>query len=182
MKIIETDIKDLKLIQPKVFGDERGFFLETYRKQVFDELGLDIDFVQDNMSKSVKGTLRGLHYQIENTQDKLITCLNGKVLDVAVDLRQSSPTFGKHHSVILSEENKHTFFVPKGFAHGFSVLSEEALVYYKCSDYYNQSAERGLYWNDPSLEINWEVSNPFLSEKDKIHPRLEEIKKEDLFR
>lgn len=182
MKIIETEIKDLKLIQPKVFGDERGFFLETYRKQVFDELGLNIDFVQDNMSKSVKGTLRGLHYQIENTQDKLITCLNGKILDVAVDLRQSSPTFGKYHSVILSEENKHIFFVPKGFAHGFSVLSEEALVYYKCSDYYNQSAERGLYCNDPSLEINWEVSNPILSEKDKIHPRLEEIKKEDLFR
>lgn len=181
MEFLETEIEDVLLLKPKVHQDNRGFFMESYRKELFLGRGIEIDFIQDNVSKSQKGTLRGLHYQIENPQDKLVTVVLGKVLDVAVDLRKSSPTFGRYTSRILSEENKHQLFIPKGFAHGFSVLSEEALVSYKCSDYYNPEGERGLKWDDPKLGIDWKVSDPIVSSKDRQQPILNEIPKQDLF-
>ncbi|MDZ7715670.1 MAG: dTDP-4-dehydrorhamnose 3,5-epimerase [Balneolaceae bacterium] len=181
MEFIETEIKDVLLLKPKVHQDSRGFFLESYRKELFYNRDIDIEFVQDNLSMSKQGTLRGLHYQIESPQDKLVMVVKGKVLDVAVDLRQSSPTFGKYTSRVLSDGNKHQLFIPKGFAHGFSVLSDEAIVAYKCSDYYNPDGERGLRWNDPQLDINWEVSDPIISEKDQKQPLLKEISKQDLF-
>jgi dTDP-4-dehydrorhamnose 3,5-epimerase len=181
MEIVDTEIPDVKLIQPNVFEDERGFFYESYRKQIFAKQGLDIDFVQDNISLSKIGTVRGLHYQIENQQDKLVMVMRGQILDVAVDLRKDSPTFGSFTSRILSSENKCQLLIPKGFAHGFSTLSEEALVYYKCSDYYNPAGERGLSWDDPELNIDWRVQNPVISQKDQNQPRLQEIPQEDLF-
>lgn len=181
MEFIETEISDVLLLKPKVHQDQRGFFLESYRKERFNDRGIDIDFVQDNLSMSKKRTLRGLHYQIKNPQDKLVMVVQGKILDVAVDLRRSSPTFGQHTTRMLSDKNKHQLFIPKGFAHGFAVLSDEAIVSYKCSDYYNPNGERGLKWDDPSLGINWEVNDPIISEKDQQQPLLNEISKEDLF-
>lgn len=181
MEFEKTEIEDVLLLKPRIFKDQRGIFLESYRKSLFRERGLDIDFVQDNVSSSQHRAIRGLHYQIENPQDKLIMVMRGRVLDVAVDLRRSSPTFGRHVRRMISEENRHQLFVPKGFAHGFSVLSEEALVYYKCSDYYNPEGERGLYWNDPELDIDWNVDDPIISEKDLNQPKLAEIPTEDLF-
>lgn len=182
MKFEKTDIEDVLLLKPKIFKDRRGIFLESYRKSLFLKQGLEIDFVQDNISSSRKGAVRGMHYQIENPQDKLIMVMKGEILDVAVDLRVSSPTFGSHVTRIISEENRYQFFVPKGFAHGFSVLSDEALVYYKCSDYYNSAGERGLLWNDPDLDINWKVESPIVSDKDLQQPALSEISKKDLFK
>lgn len=181
MKIIATEIPDVLLFKPKVYSDDRGFFLETYRDEYLEKQGLDIRFVQDNLSRSQKGTVRGLHYQIEQPQDKLIMVMQGTILDVAVDLRKKSNTFGRHTAVKLSAENKHQLFIPKGFAHGFSVLSDDALVYYKCSDYYSPEGERGLRWNDPELNISWQVSDPIVSEKDQKQPLLKEIPKKDLF-
>ncbi len=181
MKILDTEIPAVKLIEPLVHGDERGFFYESYRKQLFFREGLEIDFVQDNVSLSKKGTVRGLHYQIDNRQDKLVMVMRGQILDVAVDLRRDSPTFGTFTSRILSDTNKYQLFIPKGFAHGFSTLSDEALVYYKCSDYYNPDGERGLSWNDPGLNIDWRVQEPIISEKDQNQPLLTEIPDEDLF-
>jgi dTDP-4-dehydrorhamnose 3,5-epimerase len=181
MDITPTNIPDVLLIKPEVYSDERGFFLETYREELLKEKGIDIRFVQDNLSKSQKGTVRGLHYQIEQPQDKLLMVMQGRILDVAVDLRRGSSTFGKHTAVELSSENKHQLFIPKGFAHGFSVLSDEALVYYKCSDYYFPSGERGLLWNDAGLAINWQVENPVISEKDRQQPQLKEISNINLF-
>lgn len=181
MEFVETDIKDVWLLKPKIYDDERGFFMESYRKQQFEERGFEIDFVQDNLSKSQKRALRGLHYQIEQPQDKLVMVMQGTILDVAVDLRKQSPTFGQYTSHILSDENRHQFFIPKGFAHGFSVLSDTALVYYKCSDYYHPDGERGLSWNDAQLDINWHVENPIISEKDRHQPTLQEIPDKDLF-
>src|SRR5690554_3210463 len=137
MKIKNTEIEDVKIIEPWIFEDDRGYFFESFRKMVFEETGIHENFVQDNVSKSYKNTIRGLHYQIQNPQAKLVQCLYGKIIDVAVDLRRSSKTFGTFVSAELSSENKNLFFIPKGFAHGFSVLSEEAIVSYKCSDYYN---------------------------------------------
>jgi dTDP-4-dehydrorhamnose 3,5-epimerase len=168
LKIIDTAIPDVKIIEPKVFGDERGFFLETWNEAVFKRLGLDIKFVQDNHSRSAKGILRGLHYQLQQTQGKLVRALHGKVYDVAVDLRRSSPTFGKHVGVILSDENKRFFWVPPGFAHGFVVLSESADFLYKCTDLYAPQYERSLLWNDPALRIDWQLNGqePQLSAKD----------------
>lgn len=182
MKFIETEIPAVKLIKPKVFGDERGFFFESYRKELFTEQGIEIDFVQDNTSLSRQGTVRGLHYQIKNQQDKLVMVMRGRILDVAVDLRKNSPTFGQYTSRILSTENKHQLFIPKGFAHGFSTLSDEALVYYKCSDYYNPKEERGLSWDDPQLNIDWQVQDPIVSDKDQNQPQLKEIPDKDLFK
>lgn len=182
MKFEKTDIEDVLLLKPKIFKDRRGIFLESYRKSLFLKQGLENDFVQDNISSSRKGAVRGMHYQIENPQDKLIMVMKGEILDVAVDLRVSSPTFGFHVTRIISEENRYQFFVPKGFAHGFSVLSDEALVYYKCSDYYNPAGERGLLWNDPDLDINWKVESPIVSDKDLQQPALSEISKKDLFK
>lgn len=181
MEIEETAIPEVLLLKPEVYKDDRGFFLETYREEHLQSKNIDVYFVQDNLSKSQKDTIRGLHYQIDRQQDKLLMVMQGAILDVAVDLRQHSSTFGEHVAMELSAENKHQMFIPKGFAHGFSVLSDEALVYYKCSDYYYPEGERGLYWDDPELDIDWKVGNPIVSEKDRNQPLLNEIPKEDLF-
>ncbi|NGP87814.1 dTDP-4-dehydrorhamnose 3,5-epimerase [Fodinibius halophilus] len=181
MKITATKIPDVLLLQPEVYRDERGFFLETYREELLKAHGLELNFVQDNLSKSQQGTVRGLHYQIEQQQDKLIMVMQGRILDVAVDLRRDSDTFGEYTATELSSEAKNQLFIPKGFAHGFSVLSEDALVYYKCSDYYFPDGERGLYWADPELDIDWQVDDPVISEKDQHQPRFKEIANKDLF-
>lgn len=174
----KTSIEGVIIVEPKVFGDQRGFFMETYQKDAFIKGGIDADFVQDNHSKSVKGVLRGLHYQINYPQSKLIRCISGEVFDVVVDLRSSSPTYGKWEGVILSAENKKQLFIPKGFAHGFLVLSEEAALEYKVDDYYHPNDEGGIMWNDPAIGVKWPVSDnttPILSEKDKKHPAFEKI-------
>ena len=182
MKIKETQIPDVKIIEPRVFEDHRGYFYESFRESVLKEAGIAKHFVQDNISKSVKNTLRGLHYQIINPQAKLIQCLYGSIIDVAVDLRTNSSTFGKYVSADLSSDNKRLFYIPEGFAHGFLVLSEEAVVSYKCSDYYNADGERGIKWDDPEIGINWKAWQPILSEKDKRLPLLAEVNKKDLFK
>ncbi len=181
MKIKETAIPDVKLIEPRVFEDNRGYFYEAYRQSVLQEAGIEAHFVQDNVSKSIRNTLRGLHYQIINPQAKLVQCLHGNIIDVAVDIRRHSPTFGKHVAAELSSQNKQLLFIPEGFAHGFLVLSEEAVVSYKCTDYYNAAGERGIKWDDPEIGINWNVENPVLSEKDRHLPLLSELKHEELF-
>ncbi|ASG04784.1 dTDP-4-dehydrorhamnose 3,5-epimerase [Vibrio anguillarum] len=178
MKVIETDIPDVKVIEPTVFGDERGFFMETWNQQRFEELvtGKPTQFVQDNHSKSKKGILRGLHYQTENTQGKLVRVVSGEVFDVAVDIRKNSPTFGKWVGVYLSAENKRQLWVPEGFAHGFYVTSDEAEFVYKCTDYYNPEAEHTLLWNDESINIDWPNKTcPLLSEKDVHGKHLSDI-------
>ncbi|WP_318466376.1 dTDP-4-dehydrorhamnose 3,5-epimerase [Photobacterium leiognathi] len=170
MNVIETDIPDVKIIEPAVFGDERGFFMETWNQKKFEELvtGKPTQFVQDNHSKSKKGILRGLHYQTENIQGKLVRVVSGEVFDVAVDIRKNSPTFGKWVGVYLSAENKRQLWVPKGFAHGFYVTSEEAEFVYKCTDFYNPNAEHSILWNDPEISIKWPLTDtPLLSDKDK---------------
>jgi len=168
MKLIQTKIPDVKIIEPKVFGDERGFFFESFNKQAFTEAsGITADFVQDNHSKSSKGVLRGLHYQIKSPQGKLVRVCSGEVLDVAVDLRKSSLTFGQWVAVNLSADNKRQLWVPPGFAHGFIVLSEMAEFLYKTTDYYTPESERCIKWNDASLAIDWQyVDDPVVSEKD----------------
>ncbi|HIF9100382.1 TPA: dTDP-4-dehydrorhamnose 3,5-epimerase [Photobacterium damselae] len=171
MKVIETDIPDVKIIEPAVFGDERGFFMETWNQKKFEDLvtGKPTTFVQDNHSKSKKGILRGLHYQTENTQGKLVRVVSGEVFDVAVDIRKKSSTFGKWVGVYLSAENKRQLWVPEGFAHGFYVTSDEAEFVYKCTDYYNPNAEYSILWNDPELDIKWPLFvSPCLSDKDKV--------------
>lgn len=169
MMIVDTGIPDVKIIEPKVFGDDRGFFMETFRQNVMDELTGDKPFVQDNHSKSKQGILRGLHYQLVNPQGKLVRVVQGEVYDVAVDMRKNSPTFGQWEGVILSAENKRMFWVPEGFAHAFYVISETAEFVYKCTDYYNPEHERSLLWNDPDLNIPWPLvggNKPLLSDKD----------------
>ena len=167
MKIYKTEFPGLLLIEPKVFSDQRGYFFESYNKSKFDDEGLKLNFVQDNISKSVYGTIRGLHFQINPfAQGKLCQVIKGEVLDVVVDLRKGSPTYGKHYSVVLSEENHLQLWVPEGFAHGFSVLSEEAVFHYKCTNFYNRDSERVIRFNDPDLKINWQIDNPIVSEKD----------------
>ena len=169
MKVIDTSIPDVKIIEPAIFGDERGFFIETWNQQKFEELvtGKSTKFVQDNHSKSKQGILRGLHYQTENTQGKLVRVVSGEVFDVAVDIRKGSPTFGQWVGVYLSAENKRQLWVPEGFAHGFYVTSDEAEFVYKCTDYYNQKAEVSISWDDKELNINWPlVDKPMLSNKD----------------
>ncbi|MCD9557544.1 dTDP-4-dehydrorhamnose 3,5-epimerase [Photobacterium carnosum] len=180
MKVIETDIPDVKIIEPDVFGDERGFFMETWNQNKFEELvtGKPTQFVQDNHSKSKKGILRGLHYQTENTQGKLVRVVSGEVFDVAVDIREGSPTFGQWVGVYLSAENKRQLWVPEGFAHGFYVTSDEAEFVYKCTDYYNSSAEHSILWNDPEIGIEWPLlQEPLLSEKDTNGKKLKDSKK-----
>lgn len=181
MNITRCELEGLLLIEPKVFGDARGFFMETWNQQRYAEAGLDIKFVQDNLSLSRRGTVRGLHFQNPNAQSKLVCVLQGEVFDVAVDLRRSSPTFGRWHGVRLSGENKAQFFVPAGFAHGFAVLSETALFYYKCSDFYSPKDEQTLRWNDPALGIQWPISEPMLSEKDSRGLLLRDLPPERLF-
>jgi len=169
MKIIDTKIPDVKIIEPSVFGDERGFFMETWQQKKFEDLVCKRNFVQDNHSKSAKGILRGLHYQTENTQGKLVRVVSGEDFDVAVDLRKSSETFGQWVGVLLSAENKLQLWVPEGFAHGFYVTSESAEFVYKCTDYYNPNAEHSLLWNDKKLGIAWPItSEPKLSSKDAL--------------
>ena len=167
MNIIPTAIPEVKLLEPKVFGDERGFFMETFRDEWFRQHVCDRTFVQENHSKSTQGVLRGLHYQTENTQGKLVRVVVGEVFDVAVDMRKSSPTFGQWVGEILSADNKRQLWVPEGFAHGFYVLSETAEFVYKCTDYYNPQAEHSLLWNDATVGIDWHlIGEPSLSAKD----------------
>ncbi len=179
MEIIKTEIEGLLLLKPKVFTDSRGYFYESYSKREFDEaVGYPVEFVQDNQSKSSYGVVRGLHFQLPPfTQSKLVRCIKGTVLDVAVDLRKGSPTFGRHLAVELSEENKMQFFIPKGFAHGFSVLSPEAVFQYKCDNYYAPQADGGISLFDDSLGIDWHIApaDRILSDKDRKHPLLSEI-------
>lgn len=180
MKVIETALPEVLILEPKVFGDERGFFYESFNAKAFeDATGLKRQFVQDNHSRSQKGVLRGLHYQLENTQGKLVRVTVGEVLDVAVDVRRDSANFGQWVAVRLSAENRRQLWVPEGFAHGFAVLSDVAEFLYKTTDYYNPSAERCIRWDDPTLAIDWELEEaPQLSAKDKLGKTLQEI---DLF-
>jgi dTDP-4-dehydrorhamnose 3,5-epimerase len=170
MNIIDTQIPDVKIIEPKVFGDERGFFFESFNQKLFEAaIGYPVKFVQDNHSKSSKGVLRGLHYQLPpHAQGKLVRCVVGEVFDVAVDIRKSSPTFGQWVGVNLSAENKRQLWIPEGFAHGFYVTSDEAEFVYKCTEYYNPTAERVILWDDSSVNVKWPIiSFPRMSEKDK---------------
>ncbi len=169
MEIINTEIRDVKILQPKVFGDPRGFFMETWRDSFFREHVCDRTFVQDNHSMSTQGVLRGLHYQLHNPQGKLVRVISGEVYDVAVDIRKSSPTFGKYVGVVLSAENKQMFWIPEGFAHGFYVISKTAEFVYKCTNYYDPSSERSIRWDDPVIGIKWPLVNgveTILSSKD----------------
>ena len=180
MKITETKLKGCFIIEPTVFNDERGYFYESFNKDTFTKLtGLEVDFVQDNQSYSTKGVLRGIHYQIgEHAQAKLVRVLSGAVLDVAVDLRKNSPAFGKYFAVELTAENKKQLFVPRGFGHGFVVLSDTAEFFYKCDNFYNKASEGGIIFNDQSLKIDWNLPEGLLlvSEKDKELPTLENAK------
>lgn len=175
IQVTHCEIEGLAIIQPTVHGDDRGYFMETYNQKDMQEAGLAMTFVQDNQSMSVKGVLRGLHYQINHPQGKLVRVIWGQVFDVAVDLRKNSPTFGAWHGEILSAENKKQFYIPEGFAHGFYVLSDTAEFVYKCTDFYHPGDEGGLRWNDPAIGVNWPLLpgiTPILSEKDKNNPFL----------
>ena len=180
MKIKETGIKGLLVIEPDVFGDSRGYFMESFSEKKFrEETGMDVTFVQDNESKSSYGVVRGLHFQRSPySQAKLVRVVSGRALDVAVDLREGSETYGKHFSIELSGENHLQVFIPKGFAHGFAVLSEEVLFQYKCDEYYAPESEGAVIWNDPDLNIDWKIPHEDvrLSEKDKKHPGLKDLK------
>ena len=180
MIIRETKLKGCFILEPKIFNDERGYFFESYNKKEFDSVIHGINFIQDNQSKSAYGTIRGLHYQIEPfAQTKLIRVLQGEILDVAVDIREKSPTFGKHFTIKLSCKNKTQFFIPKGFAHGFSVLSETAVVLYKTDQFYNPESERGINFNDKDLNIDWKIDpeKAIISIKDKVLPAFNEAEK-----
>jgi dTDP-4-dehydrorhamnose 3,5-epimerase len=174
MRVTPADpLPDVLVVEPTVHRDARGFFLETYHEPRYRDAGIDVTFVQDNHSRSTRGTLRGLHWQVApHPQAKLIRVLAGEILDVAVDIRPSSPTFGRWTAVTLSAENFRQLYLPVGFAHGFLVLSDVAEVEYKCSDVYDQAAERGLMWNDPAIGIDWPVADPILSTRDRTHPPL----------
>jgi len=173
---IKTSIEGVHIIEPTVFADERGYFMESYHKKEFEENGLCVDFVQDNQSKSTKGVLRGLHFQYTQPQGKLVRVIKGEVFDVAVDLRKRSKTYGKYESIILSQENKKQFYIPPGFAHGFLVLSDVAEFTYKCTDFYNGPDEGGIIWNDSDIGIEWPLdeSKIALSEKDKLWKGLKD--------
>lgn len=175
-------IEDVILVKPKVFGDNRGFFMETYKKSEFFENGITAEFVQDNHSKSTKGVLRGLHFQAKPFgQAKLVRCTRGRIFDVAVDIRKNSKTFGQYVKVELSEENKNMLYIPNGFAHGFVALTDEVELMYKTSGEYAPSADRGILWNDKDINIDWNIDfQPILSEKDKVQPNLKDINKEEL--
>lgn len=181
MNIIRTEIPDVLIFEPKVFGDSRGFFFESFNKKIFDEaVNRNVEFVQDNHSLSAKGVLRGLHYQIEPfAQGKLVRCIEGEVFDVAVDIRDGSPTYGKWVGVVLSADNHRQLWIPEGFAHGFLTLSERAQFVYKTTNYYHPQSDRGIIWNDPDINIQWPtIDVPVnLSEKDKVQPSLKNIAK-----
>lgn len=171
----ETSIKGVFTIEPTVFGDNRGYFMETYNYEEFKAAGLDMIFVQDNQSKSKKGVLRGLHFQKKYPQGKLVRVIKGEVFDVAVDLRAGSETYGKWYGVILSDENKKQFYVPEGFAHGFLVLSDEAEFVYKCTEVYHPEDEGGIRWDDPEINVDWKIKDPMISEKDSKAPLFKDI-------
>ena len=177
MRFSEATLSGVIIVEPDVFGDARGFFMETYHAKKYAEGGIREAFVQDNFSRSVRNTLRGLHYQYPNAQGKLVSVVSGEVFDVAVDIRKGSPHFGKWFGVRLSEENKKQVYVPSGFAHGFCVLSETAEFVYKCTTFYSPKDERGILWNDPAIGIRWPVSEPILSEKDQVYKTLKESEK-----
>lgn len=167
-KKIQTNIDGLYIIEPTVFGDSRGFFMETWNKKEFEEIGLDMEFVQDNHSKSRKGVLRGLHFQTKNSQGKLVRCIKGKVYDVAVDMRKGSETFGKYFGIVLSEENKKMFYIPEGFAHGFLALTDEVEFIYKTTDYYHPEFESGIIYNDKIISIKWPFEDYEINQEDLI--------------
>ena len=173
VSVEETAIPAVKIVTPKKFGDHRGFFSETWSRKAFAEAGLDLDFVQDNHSRSVRGVLRGLHYQVVKPQAKLVRAGSGVILDVAVDLRRSSPTFGQHVAVELSAENKRQLWIPEGFGHGFAVLSDNAELLYKTTEFWFPEHDRSLAWDDPALKIDWRLDDPILSDKDRQAPRLD---------
>ena len=179
-KFEKTSIEGVVVIEPTVFGDERGWFMETYNEQEFKENGIDVQFVQDNQSKSTKGVLRGLHFQTRHPQGKLVRVVKGEVFDVAVDIREDSPTYGKWEGIVLSEDNRKQFFIPAGLAHGFLVLSEEAEFVYKCTDFYDPQGEGGLLWNDETIGIEWPIEEGMeikLSQKDQNHPKFKKIER-----
>jgi dTDP-4-dehydrorhamnose 3,5-epimerase len=175
MRILPTELPGVVVLEPRVFGDARGYFLETYSQSRYAPEGIDLPFVQDNLSFSSRGVLRGMHFQNPRTQGKLVTVLEGEVFDVAIDIRVGSPTFGKWVSVVLSGETKRQIYIPPGFAHGFCVTSEQALFMYKCTDVYAPELEGGVIWNDPDLGIPWPIENPSLSAKDEKYPRLKDL-------
>ncbi len=180
MKIITTALEGVLIVEPDIHGDKRGFFFETYNRKRYSESGIDRIFVQDNLSFSKRGTLRGLHFQVKQPQAKLVQVVQGEVFDVAVDIRISSPTFGQWTGARLSEENKLQFFIPEGFAHGFVVLSDTALFMYKCSALYDPADEGGIIWSDPEIAIDWPVVDPVVSDKDQGYTRLAELRPEQL--
>lgn len=180
MKVVSTKLDGVLILEPRVFGDHRGYFLESYQHRRYQDAGVDVTFVQDNISLSVKNTLRGLHYQYPGGQAKLVQVLQGEIYDVAVDTRSGSPTFGQWVGATLSADNHRQFFIPAGFAHGFCVLSESALFMYKCSAYYAPEDEGGIRWNDPELGIHWPIRTPILSERDQTLPHLATIASQDL--
>jgi dTDP-4-dehydrorhamnose 3,5-epimerase len=182
LEIIKTHIAGLLIVKPKIFNDERGYFFESFSKEKFSLSSVKFDFVQDNISKSQKGTIRGLHYQVgDKAQGKLCYVLSGKVLDVAVDIRFGSPTYGKHFALELSDENHSQLWMPPGFAHGFSVLSDQAIFAYKCTSFYSKENERAIIYNDPDLNIDWKVNNPIVSEKDLKASLFKNIEKDFLY-
>jgi len=180
MKAIETKLPGVLILEPKVFGDERGFFQETWRQEKYEAIGIQGKFVQDNLSYSTRGVLRGLHYQHPHTQGKLVFVVQGEVFDVAVDIRVGSKTFGQWVGVNLSGENHRQLWVPQGFAHGFCVLSATTYFTYKCTDVYTPSAEGGIMWNDPDIGIQWPLKDIILSDKDQVYPRLKDVVAERL--
>lgn len=182
MKVIKTEIPDLLIIEPDVFDDSRGFFFESFSKERYKEFGITSEFVQDNISKSKKGTVRGLHYQVgAKAQGKLCQVIAGEVLDVAVDIRFNSPNFGKYFAQVLNSDNKLQLWIPAGFAHGFSVLSEEAIFSYKCTNYYSKDHERTILFNDPVLNIDWKVDIPIVSAKDLTAKNFMQIEKDFIY-
>lgn len=180
MNIITTFMDGILIIEPRTFTDKRGFFLETYNQRKYFESGIKTKFVQDNLSYSIKGTLRGLHFQTRHPQAKLVQVISGKIFDVAVDLRPGSLTFGKWIGTQLSDKNRRQMFIPEGFAHGFCVLSKIAYFHYKCSDFYSPDDEGGIIWSDPDIGIEWPVKNPIISEKDNHYPNLSDLTAEQL--
>jgi len=182
LKVIKTEIAGLLILEPDVFNDDRGFFFESYSKQRYKDFGILEEFVQDNFSKSKKGTVRGLHYQVgEKAQGKLCQVLEGEVLDVAVDIRFNSPTFGKYFSQVLNSQNKLQLWIPAGFAHGFSVLSDEAIFSYKCTNYYSKAHERSILFNDTDLKIDWKIEHPTVSEKDLNAAKFKDIERDFVY-
>ena len=180
MKSIKTKLPGVIIIEPDVYGDERGFFFESFRVNRYKEHGIDLPFVQDNVSRSTQGVLRGLHAQKDHLQGKLVQTVLGKVFDVAVDVRRDSPTFGQWEGVMLDDQNHRQFYVPPGFAHGFCALSDVAIFVYKCTDYYIQESEIAIKWDDPDIAINWPVKEPIVSPKDAVAPFLKDIPLENL--